>query len=79
MSAHYDGGEVIEGRRLREVEVAYVEDPTLDMGRDDDDDGVISPPVSCIASPKPPLYLTYNQPTAMLVRHDIDEHSPRTT
>jgi hypothetical protein len=46
MSAHYDGGEVIEGRRLREVEVAYVEDPTLDMGRDDDDDGVISPPVS---------------------------------
>jgi hypothetical protein len=48
MSAHYDGGEVIGGRRLREVEVAYVEDPTLDMGRDDDDDGVISPPVSCL-------------------------------
>jgi hypothetical protein len=68
MSAHYDGGEVIEGRRLREVEVAYVEDPTLDMGRDDDDDGVISPPVSCLLT-QPITHLTIYQVITKLSRN----------
>ena len=37
------------GRRLREVEVTYVDDPTLDMGAEDSDD--------CPASPPPTYYL----------------------
>lgn len=49
MSAHFDGGEEIAGRRLREVEVTYVDDPTLDMGAEDSDD--------CPASPPPTYYL----------------------
>lgn len=49
MSAHFDGGAEITGRRLREVEVSYVDDPTLDMGAEDSDD--------CPASPPPTYYL----------------------
>lgn len=49
MSAHFDGGVEIAGRRLREVEVTYVDDPTLDMGAEDSDD--------CPASPPPTYYL----------------------
>ncbi|CAM9454458.1 unnamed protein product [Ectocarpus sp. 8 AP-2014] len=49
MSAHFDGGAEIAGRRLREVEVSYVDDPTLDMGAEDSDD--------CPASPPPTYYL----------------------
>eukprot|EP00611_Tribonema_gayanum_P015549 TRINITY_DN27407_c0_g1_i1.p1 TRINITY_DN27407_c0_g1~~TRINITY_DN27407_c0_g1_i1.p1 ORF type:complete len:183 (-),score=51.65 TRINITY_DN27407_c0_g1_i1:325-873(-) len=49
MSAHFDGGEVIEGRRLREVHVIYVEDPTLQMGDSDED--------SCPPTPPPTYYL----------------------
>lgn len=49
MSAHFDGGAEIAGRRLREVEVRYVDDPTLDMGAEDSDD--------CPASPPPTYYL----------------------
>lgn len=49
MSAHFDGGAEIAGRRLREVEVTYVDDPTLDMGAEDSDD--------CPASPPPTYYL----------------------
>lgn len=37
------------GRRLREVEVMYVDDPTLDIGAEDSDD--------CPASPPPTYYL----------------------
>ena len=47
--AHFDGGVEIAGRRLREVEVTYVDDPTLDMGAEDSDD--------CPASPPPTYYL----------------------
>ena len=49
MSAHFDGGVEIAGRRLRGVEVTYVDDPTLDMGAEDSDD--------CPASPPPTYYL----------------------
>lgn len=49
MSAHFDGGAHIEGRRLREVEVSYVEDPTLCLDDEDSDD--------CPASPPPTYYL----------------------
>jgi len=49
MSAHFDGGAHIEGRRLREVEVSYVEDPTLCLDGEDSDD--------CPASPPPTYYL----------------------
>eukprot|EP00903_Cladosiphon_okamuranus_P020113 g18470.t1 len=49
MSAHFDGGAEIAGRRLRDVEVSYVDDPTLDLGDDDSDD--------CPASPPPTYYL----------------------
>lgn len=49
MSAHFDGGAEIAGRRLREVEVSFVDDPTLDMGSEDSDD--------CPASPPPTYYL----------------------
>lgn len=49
MSAHFDGGEEITGRRLREVEVTFVDDPTLDFGAEDSDD--------CPASPPPTYYL----------------------
>ncbi|CAM9830495.1 unnamed protein product, partial [Chrysoparadoxa australica] len=48
MSAHFDGGRDIEGRRLRDVTVAYVEDPTLTFSDSDD---------SCPASPPPTYYL----------------------
>lgn len=49
MSAHFDGGAEIAGRRLREVEVSFVDDPTLDLGAEDSDD--------CPASPPPTYYL----------------------
>ena len=49
MSAHFDGGAHIEGRRLREVEVSYVDDPSLDLDGEDSDD--------CPASPPPTYYL----------------------
>lgn len=49
MSAHFDGGAEIAGRRLRDVEVTYVDDPTLDLGAEDSDD--------CPASPPPTYYL----------------------
>lgn len=49
MSAHFDGGAEIAGRRLREVEVMYVDDPTLNLEAEDSDD--------CPASPPPTYYL----------------------
>lgn len=49
MSAYFDGGADIAGRRLREVEVIYVHDPTLNLGGDDSDD--------CPPSPPPTYYL----------------------
>lgn len=49
MSAHFDGGAEIAGRRLREVEVSYVDDPTLDLEGQDSD--------SCPPSPPPTYYL----------------------
>ncbi|CAM9200628.1 unnamed protein product [Phaeothamnion confervicola] len=51
MSAHFDGGDVISTRRLREVEVAFVHDPTLDLGaREDDSD-------ECPPTPPPTYYV----------------------
>lgn len=50
MSAHFDGGAEIAGRRLREVEVTYVDDPTLNMDDAEDSD-------DCPASPPPTYYL----------------------
>lgn len=49
MSAHFDGGAEIVGRRLREVEVMYVDDPTLNLDGEESDD--------CPASPPPTYYL----------------------
>ncbi|CAM9929962.1 unnamed protein product [Discosporangium mesarthrocarpum] len=49
MSAHFDGGEEITGRRLREVEVLYVDDPTLNLEAEDSD--------NCPPSPPPTYYL----------------------
>lgn len=49
MSAHFDGGAEIAGRRLREVEVMYVDDATLNLDAEDSDD--------CPPSPPPTYYL----------------------
>lgn len=49
MSAHFDGGAEIAGRRLREVEVMYVDDETLNLDAEDSDD--------CPPSPPPTYYL----------------------
>lgn len=49
MSAHFDGGAEIAGRRLRDVVVRYIHDPTLDLDAQDSD--------SCPPSPPPTYYL----------------------
>lgn len=67
MSAHFDGGAEIAGRRLREVEVSYVDDPTLDMGAEDSDD--------CPASPPPTYYLRVREEKRSAGRATADSGS----
>lgn len=52
MTAHFDMGETIPGRRLREVEVSYIYDPNLTFDASDD---------SCPPSPCPTYYLKVNE------------------
>lgn len=67
MSAHFDGGAEIAGRRLREVEVSFVDDPTLDMGAEDSDD--------CPASPPPTYYLRVREERRSAGRAAADSSS----
>lgn len=71
MSAHFDGGAEIAGRRLREVVVQYVDDPTLNLDGEDSD--------SCPPSPPPTYYLRVREEKQCpRVHSNGDPHEERT-